>query len=654
MCRLSTELQNKQKSYEEYVDKSNSIQLDLEKKLHEMTQNLAARTSQWEIIENEVKILSMQKIDRENELNLELAEMKEAAIEEKNSLVEEINVLKVNYQEEKARLLKEVDEKLKEAETLNGQLNLAVQNLENSVDELKRDVEKSKNEVLAKEESYNAKIKEMQLVEEELKRQLDESIKKESELKSYLNEEKKSGVECVETLTKQLQEKSSYSEELERQLEKIRTTNDKTTTENDELKAQLLAAEIKNKELTESSTEEKRNFSEIKSKLEQEIGEAMSNFKSTEDEQVDLVNKNVELVQRVEQLNREISEANSCIGEVKNELNKVLSDFDAFKLSAETGKQVIDAKLLEAFKKEADSEENRKLLESENVQLKQTILDTEKKASVISSSLHEVRNEYETLKSEAATSKESAQVQISSLQHEAAEHIKTIQLLEAKIDQLTSSVNLSDDLKNELNHKSEEIKSKEINIAELSNVVTALKEQINVKENDLKRLVGEKEMEGKQSIDIIVSKDEEINSLHLQIEAMKKSLEDKVVESANLSEQTSSLSSEKLALIEEVSGLKNQIKNFTDNFVDRTELNNLKEEFGIYEETKENEIANLSKKLLEIEQQLQSQNAGVNKLEMLERNQREIAHEKTVLERREAQLVIENKQLTDKLQQMKV
>lgn len=654
MCRLSTELQNKQKSYEEYVDKSNSIQLDLEKKLHEMTQNLAARTSQWEIIENEVKILSMQKIDRENELNLELAEMKEAAIEEKNSLVEEINVLKVNYQEEKARLLKEVDEKLKEAETLNGQLNLAVQNLENSVDELKRDVEKSKNEVLAKEESYNAKIKEMQLVEEELKRQLDESIKKESELKSYLNEEKKSGVECVETLTKQLQEKSSYSEELERQLEKIRTTNDKTTTENDELKAQLLAAEIKNKELTESSTEEKRNFSEIKSKLEQEIGEAMSNFKSTEDEQVDLVNKNVELVQRVEQLNREISEANSCIGEVKNELNKVLSDFDAFKLSAETGKQVIDAKLLEAFKKEADSEENRKLLESENVQLKQTILDTEKKASVISSSLHEVRDEYETLKSEAATSKESAQVQINSLQHEAAEHIKTIQLLEAKIDQLTSSVNLSDDLKNELNHKSEEIKSKEINIAELSNVVTALKEQINVKENDLKRLVGEKEMEGKQSIDIIVSKDEEINSLHLQIEAMKKSLEDKVVESANLSEQTSSLSSEKLALIEEVSGLKNQIKNFTDNFVDRTELNNLKEEFGIYEETKENEIANLSKKLLEIEQQLQSQNAGVNKLEMLERNQREIAHEKTVLERREAQLVIENKQLTDKLQQMKV
>lgn len=654
MCRLSTELQNKQKSYEEYVDKSNSIQLDLEKKLHEMTQNLAARTSQWEIIENEVKILSMQKIDRENELNLELAEMKEAAIEEKNSLVEEINVLKVNYQEEKARLLKEVDEKLKEAETLNGQLNLAVQNLENSVDELKRDVEKSKNEVLAKEESYNAKIKEMQLVEEELKRQLDESIKKESELKSYLNEEKKSGVECVETLTKQLQEKSSYSEELERQLEKIRTTNDKTTTENDELKAQLLAAEIKNKELTESSTEEKRNFSEIKSKLEQEIGEAMSKFKSTEDEQVDLVNKNVELVQRVEQLNREISEANSCIGEVKNELNKVLSDFDAFKLSAETGKQVIDAKLLEAFKKEADSEENRKLLESENVQLKQTILDTEKKASVISSSLHEVRDEYETLKSEAATSKESAQVQINSLQHEAAEHIKTIQLLEAKIDQLTSSVNLSDDLKNELNHKSEEIKSKEINIAELSNVVTALKEQINVKENDLKRLVGEKEMEGKQSIDIIVSKDEEINSLHLQIEAMKKSLEDKVVESANLSEQTSSLSSEKLALIEEVSGLKNQIKNFTDNFVDRTELNNLKEEFGIYEETKENEIANLSKKLLEIEQQLQSQNAGVNKLEMLERNQREIAHEKTVLERREAQLVIENKQLTDKLQQMKV
>lgn len=652
--RLSAELQQKQKTYEELVDKSNSIQLKLEKKLHETTQNLAARTTQLEGVKNEMETLTMQKIDRENELTLELSRMEEATAKEKGDLVSENNTLTVVYQEEKARLLKEIDEKLKDSDALRSDLNQSIQNLEMTVDELKKEVEISKNDVRAKEEEFDSKINVMQSVEMDLKKQIEESNRNESELRNNFNGATKACVESVEQLTKQLNDESLNSKELECQLEKLQITYNKVTVEHDEMKVHLLTVENEKEELAKSNMVEKESFLEINSKLEQQLAKAMSKFQSTEDEQVDLVNRNVELVQQIDKLTKDILESYNSKSETNDQLTKVSSEFEAFKLSAETIEKDINAKLAEYIQKENERSENAELLESQNIQLKLAIGENEKEIVTISSALCEVKHEYETLKSEASVLKESSHAQINSLQCEGAEHIKTIRLLEDKIDQLTSSVNLSDDLKNELNHKSEEIKSKETNIAELSITVNVLKEQITVQDNDLKRLVDEKEMEGKRSMDAIVSKDEEIKSMHLQSETMKKSLEDKIAESTGLSKEKSLLEIAKNSLVEEVSRLSNQIKEYTDNFVNRTELNNLKEEFSIYEETKENEIANLAKQLQEIEERIKNQSAGVDKLEILERKQKEILYEKTASERREAQLVVENKQLAGKLLQMKV
>lgn len=652
--RLSAELQQKQKSYEELVDKSNSIQLSLEKKLHETTQNLAARTTQWEGVKNEMETLTMQKIDRENELNLELSKMKEAAVEERDNLAREIDVLKVSYQEEKSRLLKEIDEKLRDSEALRNELNEAIQNLEKTVVELRNDVEKSKNDTLAKDEEFDAKMKVMRSVEEDLKKQLEESNKKESDLRNSFDEVARSGVESAEQLTKQLNEKSIYSKELESKFEELQTTYHKTTVEYDELKAKIQDVEKEKEELAKAWKEDKDSFSEVKLNLENQLLEASSKFKSTEDEQVDLVNRNVELIQQVDQLTKEILESNNSKTEINDRLTKVSTEFEAFKLSAETTKNDVDAKLVESSKKEAENSENLKLLESQNVQLKHTIDDKEKELEAISSSLQATKIENENLKSEAATFKESTQAEINLGQHEAAEHIKTIKSLEDKIDQLTSSVNLSDDLKNELNHKSEEIKSKETNIAELSTVVNVLKEQINIKENDLKRLVDEKELEGKRSMDLIVSKEEEIKNIQDQLETVKNGLEGTIADFARLSDEKSTILLEKNSLAEEVSCLKKEIRMYTENFVDINELNNLREEFIIFEETKQNELANLTRRLIDVEEQMKNQSDAVNKLEMFERKQKEILYEKTALERREAQLVLENKQLGDKLLQMKV
>lgn len=652
--RLSVELQQKQKSYEELVDKSNSIQLSLEKKLHETTQNLAARTTQWEGVKNEMETLTMQKIDRENELNLELSKMKEAAVEERDNLAREIDVLKVTYQEEKARMLKEIDEQLKDSEALRRDMNNSIQSLEKTVVELRNDIEKSKNETITKEEEFNAKMKSLRSIEEDLKKQLDESNKRELELKNNVNEVTNSGTENVEQLTKQLNEKNLHSKELESQLEELKAKYQKTTVEYDEIKVNLLGVEKEKEDIAKTHSEDTNSFTEIKLKLEHQLMEAISKFKSTEDEQVDLVNRNVEIIQQVDQLTKDNFELNNSKNGLNEQLTKTLTEFEAFKLSVETAKSEVDAKLAESLKRDAENNENIKLLESQNNDLKHSIEAKAKELEATSSSLLASKTEFETLKSEAATSKESTEAQINSMQHEAAEHIKTIRSLEDKIDQLTSSVNLSDDLKNELSHKSEEIKSKETNIAELSSTVNALKEQINIKEKDLKRLVDEKEMEEKRSMDIVVCKDEEIKAMQAQFETVRKSLDDKIADFAKLSEDKSSVLLERNSLVNEISRLTHQIQEYTENFVDRTELNNLKEEFSIYEETKQNEIAQLTKKLFEIEERLKNQSAGVDKLEILERKQKDILYEKTALERREAQLVLENKQLADKLLQMKV
>lgn len=94
----------KQEAYDALVDSSNETKLNLEKILHETQQNLAARTSQYDKLKNEMNSLTAQKIDRENELNLELSKIKEAYESDAETLKNEIDALKVSFREEKERL----------------------------------------------------------------------------------------------------------------------------------------------------------------------------------------------------------------------------------------------------------------------------------------------------------------------------------------------------------------------------------------------------------------------------------------------------------------------------------------------------------------------------------------------------------------------
>ncbi len=426
-----------QNSSEKIMHQSKSNQSSLEEKLNETAHSLAMKTAQWELVKAEMETLIMRKVERENELNLELTNIK-----------------------------------------------------------------------------------------------------------------------------KQLNESSLHSKTLECNIAELQTAYYNTSVEKD-------------------------RYIEMISNLEQQLHDATSKFEFTEDQQVDLINRNIELVQQNDEFSKQLLESKNNNKEMTDQLSKVNSEFVAFKLSTQA---------------EIELSDNIKLLEPQIVQLELTIHRKQKEIETIASSLRETKDEFEVQKSKAYSFSESTQAEIDSLQHKISEQIKTIRSLEDKIQQLTSSKDLLDNSKNELNHKTEEIKSKDSKIIQLSSTINALHIQIDANENDFKRLADEKETYTKLSI----TKDAEIKSMNLRLDAMKKTLQDKIKEISSVSDERSSLLSTKISLDEKIYCLQSQIKYFTDNFVDRTELNNLKEEFSIYEETKKGEIAELIKKLLQSEERLKN------------------------------------------------
>lgn len=100
-------------------------------------------------------------------------------------------------------------------------------------------------------------------------------------------------------------------------------------------------------------------------------------------------------------------------------------------------------------------------------------------------------------------------------------------------------------MKNELKDKSEELKQKEANITELNSQIEELKKQCTEKDTNLTRIVEEKELENKRSLDEIEQKSNELAAKHKEIEEMTLKLWDG---EEKLKEQTENLS--KLSLIQ--------------------------------------------------------------------------------------------------------
>lgn len=659
--RLTEELQLKQKTYDEMVDKSNGAQLTLERKLHEMTQNLAARTTQWERIKDEIETLTTQKIDRENELNLELSKIKEASEAERQALANEINALHASFKDEKERLAKEVDEKLKEAELVRVEVNENMKQLEKNVVALQKDIELGRKELQDKDKELTEKIKAFEDVETGLRKEIREAKEVEVKLLNSLDESSKSDDEARLALVAQLTEQQKLVNEQNQKVAELSSQLEQRDSELQSSQTQFLELTVERESLRTTSESEIARLSSVITELEAKLTTLSDQFQTTEDDQVDLVNKNLEMIETLTLVRQQLSEA--------EDRNKITEESSAkLQLEHDSIKTVFDA-----LKKELESNiqssqaitiEKDKIIHSLDEKLQELTIALQANTTQLNGmeqTLHTHQAAYEAYKSEVQSMQIAEQANVQQLSDETLAKQKTITALEDKITQLTSSVNLSDDLKNELNNKSEELRSKDSSIAELNGSIAELQKILQNRDIDLKRIADERQADSQRSLDNLQERSLEINHLQEKIENLERSLQaqsehttNSLNEAAAIMSDKENLAKENCKLNELITAQQLEFQKRMTQYEERSKFEALQAELELLEEVKRQEVEELMQKLKATEQQMLGQSAGIERLDVMQRKEKDLIYEKTVLERREKELMTENKLLADKLINMKV
>lgn len=659
--RLTEELQLKQKTYDEMVDKSNGAQLTLERKLHEMSQNLAARTTQWERVKDEIETLTTQKIDRENELNLELSKIKEASEAEREALANEINALRASFKDEKERLAKEIDEKLKKAELVRVEVNDKVKQLETNVFGLQKDIELGRTELQDKEKELNEKIKSFEGVECGLRQEIREAKEVEVKLLSSLDESSKSDDEARQSLVAQLTEQQKLVNEQNQKVAEISSRLEQRDSELQSSQTQLVELTVERESLRSTAESEAARLSSVITELEAKISTLSDQFQTTEDDQVDLVNKNLELIETLTLVRQQLSEAEERNQITEESSVKLQLEYDSIKTAFDALKTDLEASIQSS---QAATIEKDQIIHSLDQKLQELTIALQTNTTQLNSmeqTLHTHQAAYEAYKTDVQSMQIAEQAKVQMLSDETLAKQKTITALEDKITQLTSSVNLSDDLKNELNNKSEELRSKDSSIAELNGSIVELQEKLHNRDIDLKRIADERQVDSQRSLDSLQERSLEINHLQEKIEILERSLQTQSEHTSNSLNETAAITSDKEKLAKENSDLNELIaaqqqefqKRMTQ-YEERSKFEALQAELELLEEVKRQEVDELMQKLKATEQQILGQSAAIERLNAMQRKEKDLIYEKTALERREKDLMVENKLLAEKLINMKV
>ncbi|XP_031623867.1 restin homolog isoform X3 [Contarinia nasturtii] len=612
--RLVDDLTAKQDAYEALIDSSNEIKLNLEKSLHETQQNLVARTSQYDKLKNEMNSLTAQKIDRENELNLELSKIKEAYENEAESLKNEIDALKISFREEKERLHNEHQESVTQSDRQIAEHKSTIDNLENTMKNLQKDISNTNvdlehrineltvaaNRVNELESSLSEQISQAKQIEENAKR-----------VENSLNEKlaaKDQEIQSIMAQVQNLEEKLSNA-----QNEAAKVSDDKSNAES-ELKTQIKTLEEANKSILKEKEKALADYNELQLKsedLQLKFNKLNESFRETEDEQVDLVDKNLEYQRQID----ELLETVKVMDELKQTIQQQESNLSNATSQIQSLEKDLADKTASFTSDDATKAEQIKLLESQ---------------------LRDANENFEKYKNDAEQAKTEIENLIKTTVNESNEKDKIIKSLEEKVSQLAPSVNLSDDLKNELKDKSEELKVKESNINELVKTVDDLKKQCAEKDAKLENVLQEKDLETKRSLEDIQQKTRELGEAHKKIaaaatvEADNKQLKDKIAELIANLDRVQVENQQKVKEITENSSTQN------------AELTALRTELQQLEETKKKEIDELTLKLWDSEAKVQEQSNNIDKLNESQSNDEETAR---ALKTREAELLLANKKL---------
>ncbi|XP_055713416.1 restin homolog isoform X4 [Phlebotomus papatasi] len=495
VTRLVQELENEKASLENLSESSTATKLSLEKKIQELSQLV-------DKLQGEIDSLAAQKINRENELNAELARTKEFHQNEMEST-------KKKYQEEKDKMIQEINLKLEEAERNRSNLTACITRLEESVGSLQKDLENSRNHQKVTEKELETAREQLDTLERSLKKDLETSRARIADLEMVRNSSQSSH----EDLLNRLSEKEAL-------LAEIRDERDTMKVEVGALRENF---ERQIKEIVElkANVEEVTKIRESESKRAEDLGEKLRDM---EDEQVDLVDRN-------EQMMVTISELEALRQSLEGSLAEMSSTADA-KTKSFTTEQ-------EELKKEV------------------TRMTEERDAAL----------------------------------REAAE----------KTEQLSQTVNHSEDLKNQLKAKSEELTAKESALAELQSSQKGLQETIREKDAKVAKVLEESESFQNslkenltKKVDACQELEKKCTSLEATIEDLKKSLE--------TSAQEKSHSAEVIRNLEQT----------------LTNLKKSSDEVDSSRAVQDKNMAELSQKLAEVTQKVSQRDEKINLLERQE------------------------------------
>lgn len=662
IIRLSDELKAKQKAYNELNDTFNANKLSLEKRLHESQQNLSARTAQWERVKDEMESLTVQKIDRENELNLELSKIKEAYENEVEALKNEIDALKLSFKDDKEKLINGFHERDAIEEGIRNDLKMQVDNLQNTLKNLTKTAEKLGTQLEEKDTALQRTLENVSELETKLNQEIEKTKQKEEKSQKMIGELTDSNSTIIQDLSDQVSEKLLQNNALEEKMVALQNEMQALTKVNAALEQSLSE---KSKTLDETSKQlqnENEYLATENARLEAKFAELTEVFRDTEDEQVDLVNKTIEYQTQIANLTEKVKEMDTIkavIVQRDNTLAEQKTQIHA--LTAE-----IDIKSKQLNDKNAANAQTLSKLEIELKEADNKLIEANASHKNVESQLKSTIDDFDKYKSDAEQAKAEIENLIKTAVSESSEKDVVIKSLEDKITQLTTSVNLSDDLKNELNDKSDELKQKESSITELNNAIETLRTECAAKDTAMAQINNEKGELDKRLGDELQQKTAEVSVLNDRLQSNEKLVADQteqirtltaaqetsVTENVELKQKIEDATSQLEKVQKETQSKLTEIAKTTSSQSD--EVAKLLESLAKLETEKKREIEEITLKMWDGEEKVKELNDQLEKRKDQQRNTDELDSIQHQMKTRQTELLLTNKKLEGEILSLKV
>ncbi|XP_055548764.1 restin homolog isoform X3 [Wyeomyia smithii] len=614
LSRSTEELKAKQKMLEQLQDLFDSTKIDMERRLDEANQTNGTLSEQIERLRSEMQQISSQKIDRENELNVELAKMKESAEVEKENLVREIAGLKASFEEERNQLLSQAEIKLAEFESEKQALTIKVDQLQVAIGQSQSELQLAKEQTAKERSEAEEKLKHYAEVEKSLKKELEDGKKEETSLRAALEEIRTSMEKGNHDASAQLIEKSSRISDLEKDIQMLQEEAKAKQEECTELSKKLEQNANTHSEMLkqlESCLAQIQELTGDKGKLELSLTDLSVELTSLKEKYQEMEDEQVDLVSREEHL--------------KDEIQQLKLTLDASETKCKEFAEQLDLSKQESVRVAEESQSNEEHLRQEMAAFSATIVEKEQKLAELSSKVAELSplvKVTEDLRAELAAKEQLIKQKEEDVQRQTVEQENLQKAVsEKEID--------SQQIRTELKVIRENLKKKE---EELQNLTSKL--------SSTEKCLSEKsEQETKAAVEVSNLKDE-IDKAKLTVKDQSEQLKE---QNRTILELETKLAAHG-AQFEELLNKKKSSETESSHIV-----HELNQKLLEMESLKQQEVTELQNRLAEtvskIEAQIAESTKNAGSVRSAEKRQQELECEKKDLELRETEMVITQRKL---------